>query len=82
MKNAACTFLFILMALTFALAAPCFAVEGAPGRETMLKEFSDIKTRLAGLEAGQQDVLSQKDKILKEIDRVRIWVRHSGGKPK
>lgn len=43
-------------------------------------ELEGIKTRLDAVEQANSDILAQKDKILGEIGRLRIWVRHSGGK--
>ena len=55
-----------------------FAVETSPPVQ-VVSELSGIKTRLAVVEKTQQEILAQKDKILAEIDRLRVQVRHSGG---
>ena len=73
-------FLFVLLVLTASATASGFAAEEKPWTEQFLSEFSGIKTRLADVEKAQQDILAQKDKILEELDRLRVWVRHSGSK--
>ena len=70
------SFLF-LTAFTFS----AFAVEESPRAGQFLTEFEGIKARLVNIEQGQQDILAQKSKIIDEIDRLRIWVRHSGSNP-
>jgi hypothetical protein len=66
--------LFLAAFFVFALGA-----EENPGISPSLNEFEGIKVRLAGIEKTQQDILAQKENIIKEINRVRVWVRHSGG---
>lgn len=69
---------FLLFLTAFIL--PAFAVEEDPRSGQFLKEFETIQARLAGVEQAQRDILAQKTKIISEIDRLRVWVRHSGGK--
>ena len=67
------SFLFLI-----AFTPSAFAVEESPGTGQFLKEFEGVKVRLSSIEQGQQDILAQKSKIIDEIDRLRIWVRHNG----
>ena len=56
---------------------PCFlphAFAEDNGTDKITSQFSSIETRLANLEKGQQDILAKEDKILEELDRIRIWV--------
>lgn len=55
--------------------------EEKPWTEKIMADFDQIKMRLAGVEQAQENILVQKDEILEEIDRVRVWARHRGGKP-
>lgn len=55
------------------------AGEDEPWTDRFLSEFEGIKTQLSGIEQAQQDILAQKNKIIEEIDRTRVWARHSGG---
>lgn len=82
MRSAGPKPLFLIVLLWGILIAfGAFAVEKTPGAAQFQSEFNGIKTRLANVEKTQKDILSQKDKIIEEIDRVRVWVRHSGGNP-
>ncbi|MBU9889205.1 MAG: hypothetical protein KTQ49_04995 [Candidatus Omnitrophica bacterium] len=54
-----------------------FAAEDEGGGVT--RQIDQIRTRLSTLEEKQRQTLSQKDSILQQIDRVRIWARRSGG---
>jgi hypothetical protein len=56
------------------MTSPVFAVEGTSGAEPLNADLSDIKTRLAAIEQQQKEILAKEDKILEELDRVRIWV--------
>ncbi len=56
--------------------------EEKPWTDQFLGEFEGIKIRLANIEKTQQDILVEKEKILEELDRIRVWVRHSGGNKK
>jgi len=46
----------------------------AAAEDSMKGDLDDIKTRLEALETGQKEVLNKEDKILEELDRIRIWV--------
>lgn len=71
----------VFFALAVSVPIPGFAVEdSAPALG--VNELSGIKTRLAVVEKTQLEILAQKDKILEELNRIRVWVRHSGGNPK
>ena len=37
-------------------------------------QFDEIKTRLENVEKQQQEIAAKDDKILEELDRLRIWV--------
>jgi hypothetical protein len=56
------------------LAFQVFAAEEKPWAEQLKGELSDIKVRLATLEEQQKEIIAKEDKILEEVDRVRIWV--------
>ena len=71
-------FLAAFLAFEISFMATGFAVETSPPVQ-VVSELSGIKTRLAVVEKTQQEILAQKDKILAEIDRLRVQVRHSGG---
>ena len=80
MRSARSRFLlsaFLLVPASFAILA--FAAEENPGKGPFSNEFEGIKTRLEVLEQKQKDVLTEKEKILDEIDQLKVWVRHSGG---
>lgn len=68
---------FLLVLASFSDFA--FATEEKPWTEQFLSEFDGIKMQLSGVEKTQRDISVQKDKILRELDRIRVWVRHSGG---
>ena len=56
------------------VAAQAYAVEGNPSMEQLRADLSNIKTRLATIEAQQKEIIGKEEKILQELDRVRIWV--------
>ncbi|MFA7255407.1 MAG: hypothetical protein WC133_04855 [Candidatus Omnitrophota bacterium] len=56
------------------LAVPVFAAEEPLSIEQLKSDLSDIKTRLATLDAGQKEIIAKEDQILKELDIVKIWV--------
>ena len=45
---------------------------GDPNQET-LNKIRSVEERLKKIEANQQEILNREDKILAEIDRLRIW---------
>jgi hypothetical protein len=55
-------------------ASQVFAAEENPGTEQLKGELSEIKTRLTAIEERQKEIIAKEDKILEEVDRVRIWV--------
>jgi hypothetical protein len=57
------------------LASQSFAAEEEPWTDRFLREFDGVKTRLAALEEQQKEILAKEDKILEELDRIRIWTR-------
>jgi len=63
--------------LAFAMlltAVPAFAANEGASDERLFRELESIKTRLVTVEQQQQQILAKEDKILEELDRVRIWV--------
>jgi len=74
-------FLLVLLSLSAHAIVFGFSAEETPGASQSLRGFTEIKTRLEGVEKAQQDILAQKEKILEELDRLRVRVRHSGNKP-
>jgi len=67
-------FLLSLIVGGVLLSPPVFAADEQAGAEQMRSDISDIKTRLAALDQQQKEILAKEDKILEELDRVRIWV--------
>jgi hypothetical protein len=63
----------LILAGMFLASGVCGAEEGS-GTAQMKSDLSDIKTRLAALEAGQKEILSKENDILKELAIVKIWV--------
>ncbi|MBU9889204.1 MAG: hypothetical protein KTQ49_04990 [Candidatus Omnitrophica bacterium] len=64
--------LLVLFCLTISPSKGACA-EGAPN-EALQRQLDDIKTQLENLEKGQQEIAAKDDKILQELDRLRIWV--------
>jgi len=59
-------------------ASPVFAAEGGgAATESLKSDLADIRTRLTALEEGQKEIIAKEEKILEELDRIRIWVRRS-----
>ena len=56
------------------LAPQVFADEEKPWTEQLKGDLTDIKARLATLEERQKEIIDKEDKILEELERVRIWV--------
>jgi len=50
------------------------AAETGSSDGRFLSEMDAMKTRLTAIEAQQREILAKEDKILEELDRVRIWV--------
>ena len=53
---------------------PVFAAEGESETALSKSDLGDLKNRLTVLETGQKEILAKEDKILEELDRIRIWV--------
>jgi hypothetical protein len=51
-----------------------FALEEQAGTERSKSDLSDIKNRLTTIEKQQSEIIAKEDQILKELDRIRIWV--------
>ena len=56
------------------LTSQLFAADESPWTQQLKNDLSDIKTRLTTLEERQKEIIAKEDKILEEVDRVRIWV--------
>jgi hypothetical protein len=69
---------FFWVSAFFAVVA--FAIEEKPWAEQFTNELQGIKTRLTAVEQKQADILAEKGKILEELDRLGVWVKHSGSK--
>lgn len=65
-------FLLSLLLGPVVLVAQVFAADVSS--EQMAADLGNIKTRLTALEAGQKEIIAKEEKILEELDRVRIWV--------
>jgi hypothetical protein len=75
MKSAKPKLLFLSVLLGMILwASQVCAVEEMPGSEQLKNDLLDIKTRLANIELQQKEILAKEDKILEEVNRVRMWV--------
>lgn len=71
MKSAGSKLLSIFLMVTGILmvSQTCVSAE-----EISSGELAEIKSRLAVIEQQQKEILAKEDKILAELDRVRIWV--------
>lgn len=78
MRSAGLRFSILFTLLMGAGSGVNFAAE-EPWADQLTREFEGLKTRLADAEQTNQDILAQKDEIIEETKRLRIWVRHSGG---
>lgn len=75
MKSANPKFFFVFLLLgTLLLPFHAYAVEENSWTEQQKADLNDIKTRLATLAEQQKEILAKEDRILEELDRVRIWV--------
>jgi hypothetical protein len=71
MRSARHKLLFLFLLVMGILAAPrAGAAEEGPSSS----ELEGIKARLAALDQQQKEILDKEDKILEELDRIRIWV--------
>jgi hypothetical protein len=62
------------------MAAPCSAAPEQSLDGQFQDDFAGIQSRLANIEDSQKDILARKQEIIEELDLLRVWVRHSGGK--
>jgi len=75
MRSARLKFLFLfLLSGALLLSSQAFAAEENLGFEQLKTDLEGIKARLATIEEQQKEILAKEDKILTELDRVRIWV--------
>ena len=56
------------------LASQGFAADEKSSTEQWKSDLNEVKTRLTNLEAGQKEIIAKEDKILEEVERVRMWV--------
>ncbi len=66
-------FLFLLLG-EILLPSQVFALEEKTGTGQFKSDLSDIRARLATLEEQQKEIIAKEVEILKELDRIRIWV--------
>lgn len=62
------------VAVLFLSATQGFAASEGASNESLSRALEEIKARLVTVEAQQKVILAKEDKILEELDRVRIWV--------
>lgn len=70
-------FLFLFLVLTF---GPHMAGAEPPAGDSVdetLTRLGSIELRLKKIEENQKEMLARQEKILAEIDRLRIWIRHN-----
>lgn len=65
---------FLSLLCGILLASHVFAAEGNPGAEQPGSGLNEVKARLTALEEQQKVIIAKEDKILEELDRIRIWV--------
>ncbi|HOW59752.1 MAG TPA: hypothetical protein PLO78_08540 [Candidatus Omnitrophota bacterium] len=46
-----------------------------PWTEQLSRQFDEIKMRLDNLDKQQKEIQAKDDKILEELERVRVWSR-------
>lgn len=63
--------LFLLSLFFFQTAA---LAEERPEAGQLLSEIEKIKSRLAGIEKQQQDIVAKDNEIIEKLDQLRIWV--------
>ncbi|OQA57572.1 MAG: hypothetical protein BWY42_00419 [Candidatus Omnitrophica bacterium ADurb.Bin277] len=77
MKSAKLKILFLALVL---LGGGVLTVHAAqeegdePWMDRFFREFANIQTRLDKIEERQQEILDKEDKLLAELDRLRVWV--------
>jgi len=50
------------------------AAKDEAANERISRQLEEIRSRLDVVEKNQQTILEKEDKILEEVNRVRIWV--------
>jgi len=45
--------------------------------ERILTKLSSVEDRIKQIEKNQQDILAKQEKILAELDRIRVWIRRN-----
>jgi hypothetical protein len=65
-----------LKALFFAAFFLANILPGFPAlaAEESMSGLGEVKARLTAIEERQKEILAKEDKILAELDRIRIWV--------
>lgn len=53
-----------------------FAAEGGASEQSQ-SQLEDIKARLENIEKLQQELAAKDQKILEELERLRVWVRRN-----
>lgn len=75
MRSASPKLFFVFLLLGgILLSSRALAASENSGTGQTKSDLANINTRLAALEEQQKEILSKEDKILEELDRVRIWV--------
>ncbi|HNX69574.1 MAG TPA: hypothetical protein PLL75_06400 [Candidatus Omnitrophota bacterium] len=73
MKHITRAVLSLSLLMTVGFYVNAFAAEEAPAGPS--RELTEIKGRLENIEKQQQELSAKDDKILEELDRLRVWVR-------
>jgi hypothetical protein len=74
MKSAGRSLIFLFLLVGGLGFSQALAAEEKSLTEQMKGDLSEIKTRLSSLEERQKEIIAKEDKILEELNRVRIWV--------
>ncbi|MFH0983909.1 MAG: hypothetical protein V1882_00070 [Candidatus Omnitrophota bacterium] len=69
MKSAGLKLVLVAALLGASISPSPFALAADP-----LSDLSEVKARLTAIEERQKEILDKEDKILAELDRIRIWV--------
>lgn len=62
---------FLLAVFFWAAVLPIFSASAA---EEPMSGLGEVKARLTAIEEHQKEILAKEDRILAELDRIRIWV--------
>ncbi len=73
MKKKFDVFLFF-SALFLAGLLPAGNAADSAANDPLQGQFGEIKTRLEAVEKSQQELSAKDDKIIEELDRLRVWV--------